>query len=613
MKRTLLTLFLVMAACFLVITSCDDSKNIKVYTVSFDTDDGTEVPVQSVREGGKAEKPADPEKAGYTFKEWQLDNTPYNFDEAVTSDITLKAVWTKLFTVSFDLDEGVGDIKEQTVTDGGKLEAVVNPTKDGFVFSGWVNKADGSTFNIETDVISADITLKALWKGLFTVTFDLNEGTGDIEDQTVIDGGKLEAVADPTRTKFVFSGWVNKADDKPFDIATDTVSSDITLKAVWKELFTFTFSTGEGSSVNPQEVIDGETAVQPSSVPTREGYQFVRWAAAENGTTDFDFNTPINENTTIYAVWKQVYTVTFIFNNTTVYSTIYVEPGKTAARPENNPTAQGFKFVRWSAAKDGTADFDFNTPINENTTIYAVWEPVYTVVFNSNGGSTVNSQTVDKGAKITKPADPTKGGCTFVCWLKNGSEFKFDTTPINENTTLIAKWSYTTSYSIGGKGPAGGIIFYDAGIEQKVNYEDSQGNYVVYTWRYLEAAPKDSSDSKAWGPTSHADPQETEVGSGRANTDTLLKTSNRYYAAGACADYGDGTAYDDWFLPSLEELELMYKNLKEKGLGGTWGSESYWSSSGSGNVSAWSVNFSDGDQISAARTNYKGVRPIRAF
>ena len=64
MKRTLLTLFLVMAACFLVITSCDDSKNIKVYTVSFDTDDGTEVPVQSVREGGKAEKPATHSRSG---------------------------------------------------------------------------------------------------------------------------------------------------------------------------------------------------------------------------------------------------------------------------------------------------------------------------------------------------------------------------------------------------------------------------------------------------------------------------------------------------------------------------------------------------------------------
>lgn len=60
MKRALLTLFVVMAACFLLMTSCDDSKNIKVYTVSFDTDGGTEVPMQSVREGGKAEKPADP-------------------------------------------------------------------------------------------------------------------------------------------------------------------------------------------------------------------------------------------------------------------------------------------------------------------------------------------------------------------------------------------------------------------------------------------------------------------------------------------------------------------------------------------------------------------------
>ncbi len=102
-------------------------------------------------------------------------------------------------------------------------------------------------------------------------------------------------------------------------------------------------------------------------------------------------------------------------------------------------------------------------------------------------------------------------------------------------------------------------------------------------------------------------PQETEVGYGRANTWTLLKTANRYYAAKACADYGAKTAYDDWFLPSLDEPALMYTNLKEKD--GTWGSESYWSSSGNDNTSAWYVNFSDGDQISAVRTNSKGVRP----
>lgn len=615
MKRALLTLFVVMAACFLLMTSCDDSKNIKVYTVSFDTDGGTEVPAQEINEGEKAEKPADPEKPGYAFKEWQLDGTSYSFNEAVTSDITLKAEWVRTFTVTFAEADGTTVISSQIVNEGDRITTKsADPEKDGFVFSGWVNNADNTPFDFDTDIIMSDITLKAVWKELFTVSFNLNEGTGDIKKQIVIDGGKLEKIVNPTRDGFAFSGWVNSTDDSPFNIETDVVSSNITLKAVWRELFTVTFSTGEGSSVDPQKIIDGETAEKPSTIPTRNGYQFVRWAAVENGTADFDFSTSITKDTTIYAVWKQVYTVTFIYNNTVVHATEYVEPGKTVTRPKNDPTASNFKFVRWSAIKDGTDAFDFNTQINKDTTIYAVWEPTYTVTFNSNGASTVNSQTVDKGGKATKPENPTKGGCKFVCWQKVDSDSEFDfNTPINENITLIAKWSYTTTYNIGDTGPAGGIIFYDAGKEQKVNYEGSQGNHVVYTWRYLEAAPKDVSDTKAWGPTSYADPQEIEVGSGKANTWTLLKTSNRYYAAGACADYGNGTAYDDWFLPSLDELDLMYKNLKEKGKGGTWTSESYWSSSGYGNTSAWSVNFSDGDQISAVRTNYKGVRPIRAF
>ena len=66
------------------------------------------------------------------------------------------------------------------------------------------------------------------------------------------------------------------------------------------ETATVTFDTNGGSTVDPQEIVVGETAEQPAD-PTKEGFTFVQWVDAEN--TPFDFETPITEDITLYAVW----------------------------------------------------------------------------------------------------------------------------------------------------------------------------------------------------------------------------------------------------------------------------------------------------------------------
>lgn len=65
-----------------------------------------------------------------------------------------------------------------------------------------------------------------------------------------------------------------------------------------------------------------------------------------------------------------------------------------------------------------------------------------TVTFNTNGGSAVAAQEIEKGGKATKPANPTKEGATFVNWYADevlATEFDFDEA-INANTTVYAKW-----------------------------------------------------------------------------------------------------------------------------------------------------------------------------
>lgn len=86
------------------------------------------------------------------------------------------------------------------------------------------------------------------------------------------------------------------------------------------------------------------------------------------------------------------------------------------------------------------------------------------------------------------------------------------------------------------------------------------------------------------------------------------------YAAKICADYRGG-GNDGWFLPSKDELDLMYQNLKENNLGGFSGG-SYWSSSvldGHFANSAWTRNLNGGGQANFDRGSVYRVRPVRAF
>jgi len=151
------------------------------------------------------------------------------------------------------------------------------------------------------------------------------------------------------------------------------------------------------------------------------------------------------------------------------------------------------------------------------------------------------------------------------------------------------------SYKIGDTGPAGGIVFYDKGY-----YSDG--------WQYLEAANRDAPTAH-WGPNVNGTRE--GIGTGKQNTALIVRTDDTGTAAHRCQEYRQGE-YNDWFLPSKDELNLMYQVLKQKGLGG-FSNARYWSSSQYSNSSSWNQRFSDGRQDYDRKNNTYSVRPIRQF
>ncbi len=187
-----------------------------------------------------------------------------------------------------------------------------------------------------------------------------------------------------------------------------------------------------------------------------------------------------------------------------------------------------------------------------------------------------------------------------VRWPDDGAMPFAKAVAIAPGQTTTVKVADKLIITVGGKGPAGGFVFYDKG-----NYSDG--------WRYLEAAPKDQSTNIVWWNGSYKDIRtNTAVGSGKSNTDAIIAAQGSgNYAATLCKNLSIG-GFSDWFLPSKDELGLMYTNLKKAGLGGFSGSW-LWSSSQDSSVYAWSQDFSDGRQGLSRKYSGYSVRACRAF
>ena len=156
---------------------------------------------QIVQAGEKAIQPDVPSRQGYQFTDWYLDDTKYDFDTAVTGDMTLTARWTvNQYTITFDTDGG-SEVAPITQGYGTTITAPEAPTKSGYTFMGW-NPEIPVTMPAEDRTVTAQWTLDR-----YTISYNLNNGTatGNPDSYTV----ESDAITlnTPTRPGYTFTGW----------------------------------------------------------------------------------------------------------------------------------------------------------------------------------------------------------------------------------------------------------------------------------------------------------------------------------------------------------------------------------------------------------------------
>lgn len=137
------------------------------------------------------------------------------------------------------------------------------------------------------------------------------------------------------------------------------------------EFYTVSFNTDGGSEISEVQVYENNKVTRPSD-PTKTGYVFVNWYTSSDFTTEFNFDTLINVETTLYAKWLIERTVTFVNGETTLLTSI-VGNGRNVNRP-TAPLIEGYSFDDWYVDAEFTILFDFDDEITENTIIYGKYD-----------------------------------------------------------------------------------------------------------------------------------------------------------------------------------------------------------------------------------------------
>ena len=217
----------------------------------------------------------------------------------------------------------------------------------------------------------------------------------------------------------------------------------------------------------------------PENQFKKNGYSFLWWSRAAESEKEFDDNetldTPLTKDNrkheTLYAQWHlDAYEIKYVLNDG-----IVLEPNPSIYTYENgdilinNPIKTGYTFLGWSGTDVNGSSFEVIIPSGStwDRNYEANWEiNHYSIYFNTEWGSEVETITQEYATPVTAPSDPTKEGYTFLGWNK-----EIPSTMPAEDTTITANWHINTyNFTLTGNG---GIIDGDSEIYSRwIVYND---------------------------------------------------------------------------------------------------------------------------------------------
>jgi uncharacterized protein (TIGR02145 family)/uncharacterized repeat protein (TIGR02543 family) len=298
--------------------------------------------------------------------------------------------------------------------------------------------------------------------GSYTITFDPNGGTVSLTSDKTGEGRQLDSLPTPTRNGYTFNGWyTTSTGGEGTKVTEDKVySANTTIYAQWTLIgynITYDLDGGSVSSDNPVSYTVEATTITLRN-PTKTGYTFAGWTGTNGTTPRTTISIPRGStgDKSYTAQWTlNRYRITFNAKDGTVTPAFDSTGVGWTLASLPTPTRDGYTFNGWWTAATGGDSVTVSMVYSANTNIYAKWNAIYTVTFNSQSGSSVSSQTIDHGGKVTSPTAPTRAGYTFGGWYMEAActtAWNFGTDVVTSAITLYAKWNavYTVTFNANG-------------------------------------------------------------------------------------------------------------------------------------------------------------------
>ena len=434
-----------------------------------------------------------PIREGYTFGGFYYNGTQYYDDELNSThdfdidsaNIIMYAEWTPK-TYNIILSYGYDEITETVQVEyGSKISGNHKITRTNYEFYGFYTELDGGGDQyIDANgngskewTYDGELILHAYWLGEYkTITFYKNDGSGVTQELSVRFGSTIDtSEVNFEREGYDLLGWSasSSATSATFTVNSRIWLSDsipLDLYAVWKHnQITITYHSNYGTDKTEIRTVNPGSVTLIGCPWSRTGYTFTGWSRLSSGEI-VTSPTTCNSDTHFYAIWGLIqYPVVAEADNGSPKSgcTLSVSPndcvitGTKVTFTATITDTNNYEFVGWYKYDSlGTSELvsssaSYTTTLTETTTFYAYWKEreKVTISFNSYGGTSVSSITINKGSAYPSRVNTSsKTGYSFDGWYKgtarlynsSGVFLGSSSATVTSNITLTASWTEET-------------------------------------------------------------------------------------------------------------------------------------------------------------------------
>ena len=435
--------------------------------------------------------------SGYRFDGWYTapnGGNKYDFNTPLTGNVTVYAKWTANgYTVKYDAGGGNGTMSDQKFTFDVPQNLSPNTfTRDGYTFTDWKRAdtgdsyTDGQQVSNLTSTPNGVVTLVAQWTpNQAAINYNANPPTGRTPGGQGTANWTGHTGDTPTISQngwtvdgYTFTGWNTQAGGKGQAYAPGTkwaANGTLTLYAQWtagEASLSYNGNGATGGKTDPQTGKTDEKINVRDNGFTRDGYTFVTWntqADCKGNAVKPNSEWTLRGSSTLYACWAgNAQTLTYHGNGATGGNTA-AQSGHTGDELTTNAngfTRDGYTFVRWDTAKDGsgTAYGEGKNGVSQYTMkpagndLYAIWKAnPATIQYRNDWPNTTGSTpdtTGNTGDTVTIARNGfTRPGYTFTGWARDRRTNpslqpggRYTLTP--GTTTLWAQWKADPAHLI---------------------------------------------------------------------------------------------------------------------------------------------------------------------